>query len=106
MKRDMNSDLACLADAFFDNLIINKCEFGGIGLDGKRPFGNGDVEADMLEIIGWQQEGDNGYSNCYASWQNDYVRSLYKKELIPYLKKVWGLHKVSKGLQNENKHNG
>jgi hypothetical protein len=41
--RNINEDLMKLANAFFDNLQINNCEFGGIGLNYKRPFGNSNV---------------------------------------------------------------
>ncbi len=88
-ERNEGEDLAILADAFFDNLKISNCEYGGIGLDCKRPFGNSDVESDMLELIGWEQEGDDGDRKCYASYQREYVETLYRKKLIPYLKSRW-----------------
>ncbi len=33
----------------------NDCEFGAPEIDGKRPYGNSDVEQDMLEIIGLKE---------------------------------------------------
>ena len=86
MQRDKEKDLAILADAFFDNLQIDTCEFGGIGLDCKRPFGNSDVESDMLEMLGAEQEEpEDGWS----AEQREYVYGLYHLELMPYLRKRW-----------------
>lgn len=79
-----------LADAFFDNLELNDhCEFGGWGLDDKRPFGNSNVEADLAEIIGWER--DSIYKNENADLDEDkvrYLRELYYN-LGPYLKYMW-----------------
>jgi hypothetical protein len=86
MQRDKEKDLAALAGAFFDCLQIDNCEFGGIGLDCKRPFGNSDAEGDMLEILGADQEDP---SEGWSMEQRDYVYSLYHNELIPYLRKQW-----------------
>jgi len=82
-------DLAKLADAFFANLIIDSCEYGGIGLDSKRPFGNSDVEADILWLLDREPEGDDGHDKCWASHQREYASSLYREHLIPYLRKRW-----------------
>lgn len=88
MERDINKDLARLADAFFENLIVDKsCEFGSVGLDCKRPFGNSSVEQDMFEIIGLPPEFK--CPNCGDEWskeQYEYVRDLYYVKLVPYLK--------------------
>jgi len=40
-----------LADAFFDHLQRDDVEFGGWGVDSKRPFGNSFVEGDIAEIL-------------------------------------------------------
>lgn len=85
-NRNKEEDLIKLAHAFWENIGMNHTEYGGIGLDPKRPFGNSDVEADILEVIGWEPEGDYGYGECYASYQREYARKLYHIELIPFLK--------------------
>lgn len=86
MDSKNQKDLAILADAFFAALQIDDCEFGGIGIDCKRPFGNSDVEADMLEMLDAEQEDpEEGWS----MEQRDYVRGLYHDELIPYLRAQW-----------------
>jgi hypothetical protein len=86
VQRDRQKDLEELATAFYENLTMVNIEYGGIGLDPKRPFGNGFVEADILGIIGWDEEGDDGYDVCYTREQRDYARSLYHDHLIPYLR--------------------
>lgn len=86
MERDKQTDLLKLADAFFKNLEYdNSCDYGSVGVDCKRPFGNSDVEGDILEIIDWKPEGNDGNGTCYASWQYEYARELYCSELVPFL---------------------
>jgi hypothetical protein len=85
-----DEDLAKLANAFFKNLSHDPyCQYGSIGLDRRRPFGNSDVEGDILEIIGAKPEGDDGEDVCWASRQRRYAASLYKEHLVPYLRKHW-----------------
>lgn len=81
--RDKNADLEKLADAFFKNLQRGNCEYGGWGLDDKRPFGNSSVECDILEIIGWESEGDE-----YSREQEDYATEIYE-DLGAYLQEQW-----------------
>jgi len=85
ITRDINDDLNKLAVAFFENLKIFKCEYGSLGLDPKRPFGNSDADRDILNLIGWEPEGDDGSEPCFASWQRGYARSLYHDHLINFL---------------------
>jgi hypothetical protein len=88
MRRDVAEDLEKLRTAFYENLTIVNIEYGGIGLNPKRPFGNSDVEADILEIIGWEEMGDDGYETCYSREQREYASFLYKERLIDYLIKA------------------
>jgi hypothetical protein len=92
--RNEAQDLMILANAFFKELLITNCEYGGIGLDCKRPFGNSDVEGDMLELLECEPEGDDGETECYSSKQREYVSQLYHEKLIPFLREQWEL-KVS-----------
>lgn len=87
--RNRNEDLKKLANAFYKNIEIDIMEFGGIGLEGKRPFGNSDVPADILEIIGWKKEGMEGGDPCYTEVQEKYAMNLYHRYLIPYIRKCW-----------------
>lgn len=103
MKRDKTEDLEKLANAFYRNLEITPWEFGGIGLDPKRPFGSSDVCQSMLKIIGWKKEGRDGYGTCYADYQIDYVYDLYKKDLIPFLRKNWLIYKKENEKTAETK---
>jgi phage-related minor tail protein len=84
-KPQRKQHLFKLADAFFDNLEIDNVEFGGIGLDSKRPFGNSCVTDDILEIIGVEEPNENGYTDT----QRDYADRLYREELIPFLREKW-----------------
>jgi len=81
-----DDDLAVLAEAFIENLTYDpSCEYGSIGTDPKRPFGNSDVEGDILELIGADPEDGESYSDE----QREYAASLYKEKLVPYLQKRW-----------------
>lgn len=97
--RQLEKDLEKLADAFYEALHIHNCEYGGIGLDSKRPFGNSDVEGDILVILGQEPEGDDGDSACWSSNQREYATELYHVHLIPYLVAQW---KRSHGSASEN----
>ena len=78
-----------LADAFFDNLEIDNCEYGGIGLNSKRPFGNSYVEGDILEIIGLEPDAfDDDRYPIASKQQEEYANELYG-ELIPFLREKW-----------------
>lgn len=89
LQHDKQEDLAKLAQAFFDNLQLDDCEYGAIGVDCKRPFGNSDVESDILELLGYEPDGDDGESACWSSKQREYAETLYRGELIPYLRTMW-----------------
>lgn len=82
-------DMIKLEKAFFQNLYRDECEYGAIGVDCKRPFGNSDVEGDILEIIGAVPEGDDGESECWSSTQRKYAAAMYSG-LIDWLKKKYG----------------
>lgn len=89
-----DEDLAKLADAFFENIEYDSgCEYGSIGVDCKRPFGNSDVEGDVLEIIGQAPDGDDGDHACWSSGQREYASRLYQNELVPYLRTQWSARK-------------
>ena len=72
-------DLKTLALAVLANLQRNHdCEYGSIGTDCKRPFGNSDVEGDILEIIGETPKGNDGEEECWSSYQREYAAALYE----------------------------
>ena len=86
MTYQREKDLLKLEAAFFENLERNDyCEYGGIGLDDKRPFGNSDVPGDILKIIGQEKEGDDGDEACWSSFQRTYANKLYDS-LVDHLK--------------------
>jgi hypothetical protein len=83
-KRSVIKDLEKLSKAFYRELQLQENGEGwGIGIDGKRPFGNSGVLLDVLEIIEWPYEDGNDD-------QLEYARSLYRERLVPYLKKQHG----------------
>ena len=86
--RNRQEDLAKLADAFFENLELDDNEFGGIGVNSKRPFGDSNPEKDILKIIGWEPEKSDHES--YSREQGAYARELYSEHLIPYLQETFG----------------
>lgn len=86
MSDQRRKDLLKLATAFFDNLEREKyCEYGGWGLDDKRPFGNSDVEMDILEII--EDPCTDGFDEIPED-KVKYANSLYN-ELGEFLKSEW-----------------
>ena len=83
MNRNEYEDLLIIEQAFFDNLAYDPgCEYGSVGVDCKRPFGNSDVEADILEMLSCEPEDEDEYSTA----QREYAASLYKEKLVPHLK--------------------
>lgn len=90
MNTIKNRDLKRLADRIFEELDMINIEYGGIGLDPKKPFGNSDVEADILQILFYDPEDvDDDGTSCYSNAQRLYARNLYRNEMIPYLKMRW-----------------
>lgn len=89
VKRNELEDLRRLANAFYENLEITRWEYGGIGLDPKRPFGNSDVCNDILRIIGWKPEEKEDGELIPSERQYEYTHKLYHERLIPYLQGKW-----------------
>jgi hypothetical protein len=84
--RDREKDMRILAGMFFQNLEQDDMEYGGWGLDGKRPFGNSDVEGDILdELPDMEPEAEDG---SYSEEQAEYAAELYS-DLGPWLQKQW-----------------
>jgi hypothetical protein len=81
--RNRDRDMAELADAFYDNLERGNCEYGGWGLDDKRPFGNSDVAYDIAEIIGLKVPEEDDLDEAH-----EYCDDLYN-DLGAYLRKKW-----------------
>jgi len=88
-ERDRDADLLLLADAFYENLERNEhCEFGGWGLDDKRPFGNSSVEYDILEIIGIDDLDQMYEDDDPRELAEEYARELYA-DLGDFLRDQW-----------------
>jgi hypothetical protein len=86
MTKKKTKDLKVLAQAFFAHLTLSHDEFGAIGLDCKRPFGNSFVEGDILELLGARPEGADG---DWSSAQVAYAYELYQEDLIPFLQNAY-----------------
>ena len=99
-KRNVTKDLQKLAGAFYENMnFFDGIENGYIGVDCKRPFGDSNYECDILEIIGWDGEQDDGYRISYTQEQLDYARELYREKLVPYLKEEWKHYNILRTLR-------
>lgn len=101
MKRNLQEDLKLLGIAFFEHIQLDtNCEFGSIGLDCKRPFGNSSVEYDILKIIGWDigDEDEGREPQVYTDEKgnvldgDEYARDLYYKYLLPYIVSIGAKH--------------
>lgn len=98
MPRD--DDMLKLEQAFFANLQRGHCEYGGIGLDDKRPFGNSDVEGDICGLLGQSRQGDDGCEMCWSRDQRAYASSLYN-DLIGWLQHKYGFDADNKAFHLE-----
>ena len=89
-KSKLERDMLKLEKAFFQNLgwDENQPYYKTVGLDSKRPFGNQDMEDDILRIIGADMEGDDGEEACYSSAQRSYAEALYGN-LLEWLRKKY-----------------
>jgi hypothetical protein len=75
--------LKLLAKYYLSNLIYLSIEYGCWGLDPKRPFGNSNVEKDILNLLNIKSE----FEDEYSTEQLEYAAELYK-ELGSYLKQI------------------
>ncbi len=91
-----------LADAFFENLEYSNIEFGGLGLNAKRPFGNSSVEPDLAEIVFGDRNViyDPNQEGFYDEDKASYLRWLYFN-LGEYLQKRWQELQEDSILTNE-----
>lgn len=80
MKFQMTTDHLLLMRKF--NIGWNGCEAGAPCVDPKRPYGNGDVEADVCKILRWTMEGDDGDGPCWSSKQRDAARKRHESTVL------------------------
>lgn len=79
--------LRLLAIAFYQFMNVTHDEYDGLGLAGKRPFGNSGYYSDVLEIIEAEPEDiENGHP-VWSDEQREYGYDLLDNELGPYLVK-------------------
>lgn len=96
-ERDREEDMRCLAGAFFEKLRRDKYEYGGWGIDPKRPFGDEDVDGSILEIIGMRESSKDDR----AEMQRSYAAALYD-DLGPWLQNFWEKHWADEGDEEED----
>lgn len=84
--RDYEDDMMVVADAFFDNLERDTSEYGAIGVNCKRPFGDGDVEGSILRML--EIEPPDVPDADWTAEQRRYVASLYD-DLVDWLPRKW-----------------
>ncbi len=77
--------MAKLADAFFDHLSRDNVEYGGWGVDSKRPFGNSYVVGDIADLLNIELPEDqtDEYDDVCR-----YINYLYD-DLGVYLRYRW-----------------
>jgi hypothetical protein len=87
-RRDKNADLDALAIAFLDAMIYNGNSAVPVWyVDRINPLqGEGDLAADILEIIEWLPPTDNGEE--YTQQQVEYAFILWR-DLVPWMIKQW-----------------
>ena len=86
MNQDVNKDLEALAGMFFAEIaFFDGMEYGYVGLDCKRPFGNSSVERDILEGLDIEPDENGDYTDA----QHEYAATLYRQKLAPYLSRRW-----------------
>ena len=93
MERNIEQDLEKLAKAFFNRLIIDrKHGFGISGLVISALCGSGNIEQDILKIIGHPPTPKSMYfgDGDWGEEEHEYARDLYYKELVPFLQRKYG----------------
>jgi len=55
------------------------CEYGAPAIDCKRPYGNSDVEMEMVKILGYKVFEDGHGDKHLTKEQSDYLRKLHEE---------------------------
>lgn len=61
------------------SIVWENGEYGAPGMDCKRPYGNGDVEHDIAEILGWDIFEDAYGEHALSFEQEDLARQLHQE---------------------------
>ena len=80
MLKDLH--LKQLAQHYLNNITYIHIEYGCWAADPKRPFGNSDVEGDILRLLGIEE-----IEPYYSDSQREYAADLYR-ELGNYLRNI------------------
>ncbi len=84
-----------------DHLKLLKCaywdyvdhEYGAPAMNCKRPYGNGDVEEDIAEILGWKLFETKDGETILSKEQSDKAYELHH-ELVDVIKQVIGEYSI------------
>ena len=77
--QEHENNLDAMIGHFIDHMERQGCEYGGWGLDDKRPFGNSDATGDICELLGLNPEHDEN---------RKYADTVYT-ELRVHMRKRW-----------------
>lgn len=64
------------------NIVWEDSEYGAPAVDCKRPYGNSNVEDDILEILGIIPEDVSNYGDYYTDKQREYAKILHTEMRI------------------------
>jgi hypothetical protein len=91
---EREKDLHRLAIEACNAFEYGRCEYGGLGLDDKRPFGNSDVEGDILEMLDKVPlEEDEGWSHEqreYAAGLYQDLRTFFQVKVVRWIRDALG----------------
>lgn len=62
---------------------LSDCEYGAAEIDGKRPYGNSDVEDDVLELLKWGEERKDEARDLHAKTPQALAVILSAKSFEP-----------------------
>ena len=60
----------------------DEVEWGSVAADPKRPYGNGDLYSDMVEILGFEVDRDNNGYLVLSSEQEGYLYRLHEEMAV------------------------
>jgi len=85
LRKEALKKLAANLSWFWDDGV-----YAGVpAIDCKRPYGNSDIDVDILETLDIKPDGDDGNGPVYSSKQREWALELHK-DLLPYLKELTG----------------
>ena len=81
------------------------CEFGSVGLDCKRPFGNGSVHSDMAEILGIRKRVDADKRELTEA-EIERFNTIFFDELPVVMEIIFATGKIKAGIYKKTERYG